>query len=118
MPTPSEKAKLRRMAHQNDYIAWDTTAKALPTCGCVHVAGGTGLTATLAAPQPGDRLRVVVDSLTSGALVITTAAGVTFDGTNNTATLNAAAEEIELVYGSATSWKVERNIGSVGLSSV
>jgi hypothetical protein len=50
-------------------------------------------------------------------VVLTTAAGVTFDGTNNTATFNAAGDELVLGYKSATEWEVIENT-SVTLSAV
>lgn len=91
---------------------------AVATSGITLVAGGTGLASlTLAAPSPGAQVRIRVVSLSSGNVVITTAAGVTFDGTNNTATCNAVADELVLGYKSATQWIVIENT-SVTLSSV
>lgn len=79
----------------------------------------TIIAATLAAPTAGDDL-IIVNTSASGttAHTVTTEAGVTFDGTNNTATLNAAEEALHIVAVSATRWKIMENIGSVGLSSV
>lgn len=75
--------------------------------------------ATLAAPAVGDDL-VIVDSSATGtaAHTVTTAAGVTFDGTNNTATFNLLGETLHVVALSATRWLILENIGTVGLSSV
>ena len=90
---------------------------ALPVSGVSLITGGAGLASlTLAAPQPGCMARLRVVS-TSGNVVVTTAAGVTFDGTNNTATFNAAADELILGYKSATQWLIIQNT-SVTLSSV
>lgn len=77
------------------------------------------IAATLAAPTAGDEL-YIIDSSASGtaAHTVTAAAGVTFDGTNNTATLNAPDEALHIIAISATRWYILENIGSVALSSV
>jgi hypothetical protein len=77
------------------------------------------IAATLAAPAAGNDL-LIVDNSASGtaAHTVTCAAGVTFDGTNNTATLNAPGEALLLVALSATRWFIVLNIGAVALSSV
>lgn len=77
------------------------------------------IAATLAAPSAGDDL-IIVDNSASGtaAHTVTLPAGVTFDGTNNTATLNAPGEALHIVALSATRWFIMENIGSVALSSV
>lgn len=77
------------------------------------------IAATLAAPTAGDDI-IIVDSSASGtaAHTVTLPAGVTWDGTNNTATLNAPGEALHVVALSATRWFIVDNIGSVGLSSV
>ena len=77
------------------------------------------IAATLAAPVAGDEL-FVIDSSASGtaAHTLTVASGVTLDGTNNTATLNAPDEFLHLVAISATRWQIIVNGGAVGLSSV
>lgn len=75
--------------------------------------------ATLAAPTAGDHL-IITDSSASGTAghTVTLPAGVTWDGTNNTATLNAPGETLDVVAISATRWLILENIGSVGLSTV
>jgi hypothetical protein len=77
------------------------------------------IAATLAAPTQGDDL-IIMNTSASGTVAhtVTAAAGVTFDGTNNTLTLDAAEEAVHLVAVSATRWKVMENIGSVALSNV
>jgi hypothetical protein len=77
------------------------------------------IAATLDAPVAGDQL-LIVDNSASGtaAHTVTLPAGVTFDGTNNTATLNAPGEALLLRALSATRWFIVLNIGSVALSSV
>lgn len=78
----------------------------------------TIVAATLPAPQAGDEL-FIIDSSASGtaAHTVTLPAGVTFDGTNNTATLNAPDESLHIVAISATRWQIIVNNGSVALSS-
>lgn len=113
----SSAAKLAQVLASNDVIAISANG-ALPISGISLIAGGTGLASlTLAAPQPGCQARIRVASLSSGNVVITTASGVTFDGTNNTATMNAAADELVLGYKSATEWLVIENT-STTLSAV
>ena len=88
--------------------------------GIVTLAHATVIiAATLAAPTFGDEL-FIVNTSASGTVAhtVTAAAGVTFDGTNNTATLDAPEESLHLVAVSATRWKIMENIGSVALSSV
>lgn len=111
-------AKLERVKIQNDATV-HAAGGALATSGINLITGGTGIADfTLAAPVPGDRCEIRIDSLSSGDVVVTTAAGVTFDGSNNTATLNAAAEALVLAYKSATEWQVVENVGAVALSAV
>ena len=77
------------------------------------------IAATLDAPAVGDELYIINSSASgTAAHTVTTAAGVTFDGTNNTATLNAPGEALHIIAISATRWFILENIGTVGLSSV
>lgn len=78
----------------------------------------TPVAATLDAPVAGDEL-FIIDSSASGTAghTVKAAAGVTFDGTNNTATLNAPGEALHIVAISATRWFIMENVNSVGLSS-
>jgi hypothetical protein len=93
--------------------------KACVTNGVSAITGGTGIAdMTLAAPSPGDLATIRINSLSSGSVVVTTATGVTFDGTNNTATFDAANESLVLAYKSATQWQIVLNIGGVALSAV
>lgn len=94
-------------------------AKACLTNGLTIIAGGTGIAdMTLAAPGPGHRAVIRIGSITSGTVVVTTPAGVTLDGTNNTATFNGAEDTLVLVENGTGAWAVELNVGSVALSSV
>lgn len=88
--------------------------------GLVTLAHATVvIAATLAAPTAGDEL-IIVNTSASGtaAHTVTLPAGVTWDGTNNTATLNAPDEALHVIAVSATRWYIIDNIGSVGLSTV
>jgi hypothetical protein len=104
----------------SDFLnAVSSTNKACITNGVNTVAVGTGLAdATLGAPSPGHECTIIVKTRTSGNGVVTTATGVTFDGTNNTATFDAVNESLTLVYKDAVTWEVKANIGAVAMSSV
>ena len=102
-------------------------AQELTASGAITINNGlvmlnhatVAIAATLDAPVAGDEL-FIVDSSASGtaAHTVTTEAGVTWDGTNNTATLNAPDEALHVIALSATRWYIVDNNGSVGLSSV
>ncbi len=93
--------------------------KAIPINGIAQIAGGTGISdMTLAAPAPGSLVVIRLASITSGTVVVTTATGVTFDGSNNTATFGQADDTLVLVYKSATEWSIVLNAGAVALSTV
>ncbi len=79
----------------------------------------TIIAATLDAPTAGDRLTILDSSLTgTAAHTVTLPSGVTWDGTNNTATFNLLGERLEVVALSATRWYIISNTGSVALSDV
>ena len=110
--------KLNNVLKSNDATLYDDGG-AIDTSGIALITGGTGIAdLTLAAPTVGARCEIRIDSLSSGDVVVTTASGVTFDGTNNTATFDAVAEALVLVYKSATQWQIVENVGSVALSDV
>ena len=77
------------------------------------------IAATLDAPVVGDEL-ILVDNSATGTVAhtVTTAAGVTWDGTNNTATFNLLGETLHVIAISATRWLILNNIGAVALSNV
>lgn len=101
----------------NQVVTRYSTETAIAVSGKAVIAGGTGLAMTLAAPVQYGVCDINVLSLASGDVVVTCAAGVTFDGTNNTATFNAAADRLVLGYKSATEWEIHLN-NSVVLSLV
>lgn len=95
-----------------------STAGALSTAGISLVATGTGdLALTLGTPKAGTQVRIklVVDG--GGNAVVTTEAGITFDGTNNQATFADALDELVLGYKSATEWIIIENVGAVALAT-
>lgn len=102
---------------QNQLVTNYNTSTAIAVAGKAVIAGGTGLAMTLAAPIEYAVCDINVLSLSSGNVVVTCAAGVTFDGTNNTATFNAVADRLVIGYKSATQWEIHLN-NSVVLSSV
>jgi hypothetical protein len=89
------------------------------TSGLVMLAhNATPVAATLAAPTAGAELYIVNTSASgTAAHTVKTATGVTLDGTNNTATLDAPGEALHLIATSSTRWFILENIGTVGLSS-
>jgi hypothetical protein len=72
----------------------------------------TIIAATLPAPTPGDQL-FIINSSASGIIAhtVTVPAGVTWDGTNTIATLNAVGEYLHVVAISATRWFIIANTG-------
>ncbi len=109
--------KLKNVNVANDVTEYDANG-VVAISGVAIIAGGTGLASmTLAAPEEGCEADIQIGSITSGTVVLTTPAGVTFDGTNNTATFNAVADRLVSVYKSATEWRIILNT-SVVLSSV
>ena len=75
------------------------------------------IAATAAAPAPGDIL-IVMNTSASGtaAHTVTLPTGVTWNGTNRVATLNAPDEALICVAQSATRYLVLVNLGSVAFS--
>ena len=102
--------------------------QAMTASGAVTVGTGGTVTlahasviiaATLAAPVAGATLLIVNTSASgTAAHTVTLPSGVTWDGTNNTATLNAPNEALYVRALSATRWFIIANLGAVGLSTV
>lgn len=114
---------INKIANWNTVTALDGSSgkKACATNGVSAITGGADGIAdmTIAAPSPGDRAIIRLDSIGGGKTVVVTCAdGVTFDGTNNKATFDAAGETLILAYKSATQWQVVLNIGGVTLGTV
>lgn len=92
--------------------------KACSPFGLTMIEGGTGIAdLTLAAPAVGAVVTIKLDSLTSGTVVVTCVSGVTFNGTNDVATFDAAGETLVLYYKAADEWAVAQNVGAVALST-
>lgn len=105
--------KLANVLANNDYLVVSANG-ALLTNGFNVVNGGTGLASlTLGAPRPGVKCNVILASITSGSVVVTLPSGVTFDGTNNTATFDTVNDKLVLVYNTNTQWQVVYNSGVV-----
>lgn len=95
-----------------------TGKKACATNGVSAITGGTGIAdMTLAAPAVGDVATIRINSLSSGSVVVTCAAGVTLDGTNTIATFDAVSDTLVLAYKAANTWQVVLNVGAVALST-
>lgn len=112
---------INKIAGWNTVTVLDGTAgkKACVTNGVSSITGGANGIAdmTLAAPSPGDQATIRLDSITdTKTVIVTCAAGVTVDGTNDVMTFDAAGESIVLAYKSATQWQIALNIGGVALS--
>lgn len=87
--------------------------KSCLTNGLTIITGGAGIAdMVLPAPSPGHRAVIRILSA-AGDVVVTAATGTTLDGTNTVATFDTAEEVLILVYNSATSWAIERNVGVV-----
>lgn len=88
------------------------------TSGLVTLAhNSTVIAATKAAPTAGDVLYIVNTSASgTAAHTVTLPSGVTWDGTNRVATLNAPGEALLAIAVSATRFFVVANIGSVAFS--
>ncbi len=81
--------------------------------------GSTPIVLTIPAPRVAGQMLIIRDiSSATASHVMTSASGTTFDGTNNTATFNAAGEQLILMSISATQWIILLNSGSVAMSSV
>lgn len=88
------------------------------TSGLVTLAhNSTVIAATKAAPVAGDVIYIVNTSASgTAAHTVTLPTGVTWDGTNRVATLDAPGEAIAAIAVSATRFFVFANIGTVAFS--
>ena len=97
-----------------------TGAIALPAGVASMNTTAGAMAMTLANPGAAGVMLVITLAVRGGSnnAVVTTATAAGFDGTNNTATFDAAAETLVLISITATRWAIVENIGSVGLSAV
>lgn len=97
------------------------TGTSLPATGVSTISstiGGT-LNYVLANPPAAGYEKAIVctsGSTTNLCVVTTATTGCTFDGSNRTATFNAADDFLDLVALSTTRWFIKTNGGSVALS--
>lgn len=126
---PGAKAILRSMSTDLVEIDWiGNSYQELTATGAIRPSrkgvialnhNSTIIAATLAAPVPGDEYYIIDTSASGTAAHTVTLAGTTkWDGTNNTATLNAPGEALHVVATSPTRFFILENIGSVALSNV
>jgi hypothetical protein len=99
------------------------TATGTPTAntgtGLITFAHGTTpILLTIPAPIDSGQILILRDNSATGTVshVMTAASGTTFDGTNDTATFDAAGEQLILMSISATEWIILLNSGSVVMS--
>lgn len=82
----------------------------------ITIAGNTNAY-TIAQPRIGRILVITESGAAAGGITVTLTVG-TFDGTNNTATFNAASETLVLLGIDSKRFLILANIGAVALSSV
>lgn len=104
--------------HQHSVQTLTATGAITINSGLVMLAhNSTVIAATLDAPTAGDELYIVNNSASgTAAHTVTLPSGVTWDGTNDVATLDAPGEALHVIALSATRWLVLENIGSVAFS--
>lgn len=104
----------------NGFAQYTATATNTVNSGFIGLAhNSTAILISVPAPGMAGKMLIIRNNSASGtAAHVVTATGSTFDGTNNTATLDAPGEQLILYSVSATAWIVLLNTGSVGLSSV
>ena len=96
------------------------TGTSIPNSGITTVSSTSGAkNYVLANPTAaGDRKMIIctAGSTDNTCVIATGSTGCTFDGTNRTATMNAAGDSLDLVALSTTRWFINVNNGSVALS--
>lgn len=106
--------KFINVLNSNDVTWYDSLSTDINISGKARIFGGTGgFTLNLAAPQPGAFADILLGSIISGSVDVKLPAGITFDGTNNTATFNTSGEYLKMGYGTTTQWKIFDTSGVV-----
>ena len=102
------------------FVQYTATATNTTNCGFIGLAhGSSAIVISVPTPEEAGKFLVIRDNSADGtAAHVVTATGSTFDGTNNTATLNAPGEQLILYSISKTAWVILLNSGSVAMSSV
>jgi hypothetical protein len=88
----------------------------MPNATFVQLNKDDGILAMTMTPTEG--LLLIISQKDAGTSGHTVTTAGTYDGTNNTATFDAAAETLVLFGISGTRWVILGNFGSVGLSAV
>tara|TARA_R110002012_G_C11197173_1_gene559368 strand:+ start:24 stop:470 length:447 start_codon:yes stop_codon:yes gene_type:complete len=97
------------------------TAAVSSTARCIKVAHNSvviAITGSSGVALAGQTMFITNTSASGTAAHTVTLSAGTYDGTNNTATLNAPGETLHVWFDSAGAGTVIANVGSVGLSSV
>tara|TARA_R110002020_G_C15787762_1_gene729859 strand:- start:101 stop:571 length:471 start_codon:yes stop_codon:yes gene_type:complete len=111
----SADANLIAPAVQTATAALDATARCIKL---LHNSVVIAITGPSGVALAGQQMFITnVSASGTAAHTVTLAAG-TYDGTNNTATLNAPGETLHVWFDSAGAGCIIANVGSVGLSSV
>jgi hypothetical protein len=115
-----------RLAVGDEEIVPGNLVQELTASGAITLKNGlvllnhatVAIAATLPAPTAIGQELIIVDSSASGtaAHTVTVPGAVTWDGTNDVATLNAPGEALHVIAISLTRWLVLENIGSVAFS--
>lgn len=69
------------------------------------------------APVIGDEIEIIAEDNGGSSHTVVLSGSVTFDGTNQTATYDAAAERLRMIAESVTRWRIVDNTGGVALSA-
>ena len=102
------------------FVQYTVTATNTINCGFIGLAhASSAIVISVPAPEEAGKLLIIRDNSASGtAAHVVTSTGGTFDGTNNTATLDAPGEQLILYSISSTAWIIVLNSGAVAMSSV
>jgi hypothetical protein len=102
------------IAYYNQIVTrYSLTGASILATGKAVLIGGTGQTMNLQTPVEGCLADLNLLSITSGTVTILCPTGVTFDGTHNAATFDAAGDHLVVGYKSATEWEIFQNSGVV-----
>jgi hypothetical protein len=93
-----------------------STGTAISNFGVTTITSTAAATYGLTAPTAGVVKHIIQTSSSTETTTVNGGAGVTFDGTNDDLTFNAANEAVTLVGLSTVRWGVFSNVGSVGIS--
>jgi len=112
-----EQTQLRTQGTAVTAVAY-TASGAIADDDAVVTIATNSAAYTLSAPVIPGRILVITQSGTGTITVTQDGGNGTFDGTNNTATFNAAAETLILYGINDKRWLILENVGAVALSAV